>query len=101
MASNKKSKRITLRISTKAMNEYLRRKYGIHRSESAIQIIMGAINEYEELAESQKGKVNLSITIGEESYEDLKRRAGENGCSASEFVSACLEKANDHRNGLL
>lgn len=90
-----------LRVTQKAMAEYLRRKYGLHRGETAAQILMQVINEQEELAEANSRKSDLRFVMDENLWEEIGTRAGEQGCSRSEFVCACLEKAAEERYGVL
>lgn len=90
-----------LRISQKAMGEYLRRKYGLFRGKTAAQIIMDVVNEQEEVAENNSRKSDLRFRMDDNLWEELAIRAGEQGCSRSEFVGACLEKATDERYGML
>lgn len=94
-------KKTTIRLSQKAMDEFLRRRYGRYRNSTAAAVLMDVANEFEELAESQRHKMSLGVSIEEERLKDLKERAAEYGCLLSEFLSSCLEKAADQRYGVL
>lgn len=73
----------------------------MNRGRTAALIIMDVVNEQEEFAETNSRKSDLRFRMDDNLWENLATRAGEQGCSRSEFVGACLEKAADERYGVL